>query len=113
MAQFFRDSTETFTQWQSSVCLIPVALGLLREQLDHLREYHKPPVELSPAKIQAYQNLYQHWRTEKNLNPKQQEWIQEMGGYLSVLRQTLFNSYLKNSSNQSEPNKQTLLEFKS
>ncbi len=100
MAQFLSASTKAFTQWQSSVCMIPVALGLLREQWDHGGERHKPQIELSPAKIQAYRELHQHWRKKKNLNPKQQEWIQEMGRYLHVLQQTLFHSHLKNSSAQ-------------
>lgn len=111
MAKFFVNPTETLTHWQSSSCMIPVALGLLREQLDHLGEHHKPQFELSQKKIQIYQNLYQHWRTEKNLNPKQQEWIREMGGYLNVLQQTLFHTHIKNSLDQAEENRQTPFEF--
>jgi hypothetical protein len=111
MAKFFGNSTEILTHWQSSPCMIPVALGLLREQLDHLDEHPKPQVDLSQKRIQIYQNLYHHWRTEKNLNPKQQEWIREMGGYLNALQQTLFHTHIKNSSDQTEENRQTPFEF--
>ncbi len=106
MAKFLDNSTETFRHWQSSASMIPVALGLLREQLDHVAEHHHPQLELSQKRIQIYQNLYHHWRKEKNLNPKQQEWIHEMGGYLNVLQQTLFHTDIKNSSDQVEQNKQ-------
>jgi uncharacterized membrane-anchored protein YhcB (DUF1043 family) len=111
MTNFFDNSTEILRNWQSSASMIPVALGLLKEQLDHLGEHHKPQTELFQKRIQIYQKLYQHWRTEKNLNPKQQEWIREMGGYLNVLQQTLFHSRIKNSSDQTELNNQTSFEF--
>jgi hypothetical protein len=91
-------------EWQSPT-MIPVVLQLLNEELNYLEGRHKASSAVSTLNIQAYQRLYRHWEKDQTLNQKQKGWIREMGGYLNILNQTIFNTPSKNnlhSANQTE-----------
>ena len=83
-------------EWQSPT-MIPVVLQLLNEELNYLEGRHKSSSAISTLNIQAYQRLYRHWEKDKTLNQKQKGWLQEMGGYLNILNQTIFSAPFKNN----------------
>ncbi|MBS0351997.1 MAG: hypothetical protein JSR33_12620 [Proteobacteria bacterium] len=95
MVQSVRQFTAFVNQWQSPV-LIPMVLKLLKTKLNDLDEQNANSI-ISPQNIPAYQTLYQHWRKSRQLDPIQQIWVKEIGGYLRCLKnQSIFNTSLKN-----------------
>ncbi len=91
-------------EWQSPA-MIPVVLQLLNEELNYLEGRHKDSSSISRLNIHAYQRLYRLWEKDNTLNQKQKGWVEEMGGYLNILNQTVFSSPFKNnpdSANQTE-----------
>jgi hypothetical protein len=72
--------------WQS-VDRIPIVLALLREELNRLEAAHRAdgPSQGTglPQKLSSYQTLYQHWHL-LDLNPRQTEWVAEIGFYLQT-----------------------------
>lgn len=90
MSQSLYFSSHILKEWQSSACMIPIVLDLLKEKLASLDKHNRPNSELFPEEIQAYQEAYQQWQNNPNLNPKQQEWMHEMRHYIQALQQTIF-----------------------
>ncbi|MBS0350710.1 MAG: hypothetical protein JSR33_05915 [Proteobacteria bacterium] len=76
-------------EWQSSVSKIPVLLDLLKEK------YYKldPKNYLMKDEIFAYQTIYLSWKQKTNLNPRQKEWVNEIGEYLNVIQKSDFSLY--------------------
>ncbi len=89
--------------WQS-LCMIPVVRYLLQKKLDSLESSNEVTDEqdantseqVSSEEVAAYWQTYQHWQ-QADLNPKQQEWMQEIHAHLNSLQQSLFKSALSNS----------------
>jgi PhoPQ-activated pathogenicity-related protein len=84
MIRSFLYSKELRHQWQSAVCMIPVLLDLLKEKLNST-SIHEENFESLQLEIKAYQEIYRSWKKNAKLNPKQQEWIEEIGIYLKDL----------------------------
>ena len=84
--------------WQS-LCMIPVVRYLLQKKLDSLESSNEITDEqdantseqVSSEEVAAYWQTYQHWQ-QADLNPKQQEWMQEIHSHLNSLQQNLFKS---------------------
>ncbi len=98
-------------EWQSPT-MIPVVLQLLNEELNYLEGRHKANSAISTFNIQAYQRLYRHWEKDKTLNQKQKGWVQEMGGYLNILNQTIFSTPFKNNSDSVTQTEKNSFELK-
>ncbi len=89
--QKFAHSIAALQEWQSSICMIPVVVDLLKEKLNHIDEINEMSLKQFQEAIKMYQVLYQSWE-KQNLNSRQKEWIHEMADYLDTLQHSSISS---------------------
>lgn len=88
MSLSFIYNKEKLQEWQSSSCMIPVLLELIKEKFVKMDQNgHDFAMQYE---INAYQTIYQSWKKSHDLNSKQKEWVEQIGDYLNAIRQVLF-----------------------
>ncbi len=101
MNKSFLYDKETLHNWQSSICMIPVLLELIKEKFVRMDQNHS---DLNLPEINAYETIYHSWEKIKYLNNRQREWVKEIGDYLNAIQQTSFCSQKRLSISEIHPN---------
>lgn len=94
MSQSFIYNKEKLREWQSSVCMIPVLRELIKEKLAKIYQNRHNHV---PSEISAYQTIYKSWEKAECLNPRQKEWLREIGDYLDTIQQIAPAQHIRSS----------------
>ena len=91
MVRLLSSFKKGYSSWYS-VDRIPIVLLLLKEQLSQWETSNKTDLSFRlidlQQKLMTYGTLYYHWN-QMNLNPRQIEWIAEIGLHLQALRQMI------------------------
>lgn len=110
MKKSFIDDRTKLHEWQSSACMIPVLLELVKEKFSYIDE--KGHDFSARSEIEAYHTIYQSWQKSHELNSKQLEWVEQIGDYLMAIQQILFRPPTKKEFPEiSKPSQLSCLKF--
>jgi hypothetical protein len=90
MEHSFLYDQQTLQEWRSSPCMIPILLDLVKEKFFEINQNNNQ--QLIKLEINAYQKIYQTWQKSQDLNPKQKEWVEEIGDYINAIKETLIST---------------------